>query len=560
MRLLSLFFPLPREKVYPSVARAKEQHWLWWLAVLLLAIPGLWPFFAEGLPRSFDGGLHLLRVGLLDHYLRQGVIYPRWAPDLLLGYGYPLFSYYAPGSYYLVELFHLGGLSYYWAFTLACIVVILGGGLGMWQWAEDLFGREQRWATLVAATAYLYTPYLYMNIYSSGALPAASAQALLPWVFWSTRRLVRDPAPQRYLVPVALGVGSLILTHNITTLFLAPVLGGYLLLAWITNRRDGQHMAWVVSSFLAAIGIGLFFWLPVLFERHYLADSLQTISKNLWLPHSFWTWENFLNWRFFYEYTSVRPIALGLVQVLLAFGGVILGWRARRLPTWEWSYWAAVALLLNALIGQWARPLWLNNEILSVTQFPWRLLSLSSLPMALFAGGILLRLRPGWRAGLGAVALLTLIIAAHRPQLGWKDVFSEPETTISLPVFAQTEVEKGILEGGEGNSSIQEFRPKWANPILVLDPAAAAGPAGAQPSLQVQIQEAGPYQLQVRYHSDSATFLRFTTFYFPGWQAQIDAQTPLTPYPDTNLGLLTVAAPAGDHLIKLTWTGTTLQH
>ena len=102
-----------------------------WLLVPLLAAPALLPFYTQGLTRSFDGGLHLLRISLLDRYIRQGMLYPRWAPELLLGHGYPVFGYYAPASYYLVESLHLLGLSIQQAFVaiLALMVSTAGGGV-----------------------------------------------------------------------------------------------------------------------------------------------------------------------------------------------------------------------------------------------------------------------------------------------------------------------------------------------------------------------------------------------------------------------------------------------
>src|SRR5687768_2543607 len=90
-----------------------------WILLLPLALPALWPFYSEGLPRSFDGGLHLLRLALLDRSMAAGMLLPRWSPELLLGFGYPLFNFYAPGAYYVAELFQLGGLSAYWAFIAA---------------------------------------------------------------------------------------------------------------------------------------------------------------------------------------------------------------------------------------------------------------------------------------------------------------------------------------------------------------------------------------------------------------------------------------------------------
>lgn len=82
-----------------DVLQAVSVAWRWlgdrlWLALFVLAIPALWPFYQEGLPRSFDGGLHLLRLGVLDELIRQGTLYPRRVPGLMLGYGYPVFNFY----------------------------------------------------------------------------------------------------------------------------------------------------------------------------------------------------------------------------------------------------------------------------------------------------------------------------------------------------------------------------------------------------------------------------------------------------------------------------------
>ena len=101
-----------------------------WLLLVPLAIPAFTPFLTEGLPRSFDGGTHLLRIGRLDEHLRSGALFPRWIPELLLGNGYPVFNYYAPSTYYLVELFHLVGLDLYYAFILSFCVLVLVGAVG----------------------------------------------------------------------------------------------------------------------------------------------------------------------------------------------------------------------------------------------------------------------------------------------------------------------------------------------------------------------------------------------------------------------------------------------
>ena len=50
---------------------------------------------------------------LLDEHLQRGMLFPRWAPELVLGYGYPVLNFYGPAAYYLAEAWHLLGLGYY---------------------------------------------------------------------------------------------------------------------------------------------------------------------------------------------------------------------------------------------------------------------------------------------------------------------------------------------------------------------------------------------------------------------------------------------------------------
>ncbi len=536
----------------PLVWLALFPQLLWdrlWLLVPVLSIPALLPFYTEGLPRSYDGGLHLLRISLLDRYIRQGILFPRWAPDLLLGQGYPVFSFYAPGTYYLVEAFHLLGLDFYNAFIATFALLIIGAGIGMYLFARDLFGPEHPGAALVAAVAYLYGPYLLTNVFIRGAIAEAGAQALLPWIFWGMRRLLHAQRPARYVVPVALGIAALALTHTISLLFVPPVLLGFIAIHW-WDKRSWPTIRWTIVTVLLSMGISAFFWLPLLWERQYLADTAYVIAQTIWLPGSVWMWDNFLDRGWTFTHTFERPIRLGLVQAILAVLGFLVGWRRQR----EWIYFGIVALVTSGLMSAWALPLWLNSDILSVAQFTWRLLSILSLPLALFVGGLVWRARSQWSATLLTVGLILLLIWAHKPRLQWMDVFADEAVDLSLPVFLQVEVDKDILDGGTSNSSIQEFRPRWADETLELEM-----PDQTVAALDITNLAANAFGLAAQITTPSPTSLRFQQYYFPGWQLLLDGQTALTTYPSTNLGLLTVDLPAGTHTFQLHWQGTDLQ-
>lgn len=523
--------------------------WLPWLLLCGLAIPVFWPFYREGLPRTFDGGLHLLRLGLLDDLLRKGAIYPRWVPDELLGFGYPLFGYYAPASYYLAEALHLLGLSFYAAFVVAFILMMIAACAGMARLAWDVFGGRP-WPTVIAALAYLYTPYLLTNTYIRGALAEVAAQALLPWILWSARRIIYAPRPLTAIFPLAFSLAALAVTHNITLLFTPPLLLGYLATLWLARGRPRATVIPIALALTLAMGFSAFFWLPLLLERDFIADTGFEIARDIWLPGSAWTPANFLDTGWTYEHTFARPIRLGLVQATLAAGGAVL---ARRRDA-EWLFWIAVSLVTGLLMTVWALPLWQASDFLTLAQFTWRLLSVHSLALALLTGGLLT-----WRLDrrllpLTGLVVMLLIVHSARPRLAWMDVFAAESLDVNQPALAQTEVDKGVLDGGEGNSSIQEFRPRWASESLELDTI----PETTAPS-RLHIDQAGSFAVIAQVETAEPTPFRFATFYFPGWRAWLN-DTPIPTYPSTDLGLLTVDLPAGQHRLEVRWQGTTLQH
>ena len=544
--------PLPA-----AAGRLEDRHWsngLLLLVALLLAVPALLPFFVEGLPRSFDGGTHLLRIGRLIDQIRSGTLFPRWTPELSLGYGYPVFSYYAPATYYLVAALHGLGLSIYHAFVAAFIGLMLVGALGLYRWGCALFGGNRR-AALVAAVAYLYSPYLLTNVYIRGAIAEVGALALLPWIFWSARGLMTATRPERYLLPLVLSLGGLAVTHNITLLFTPPVLLGYLAVLWLTGDRRPRRLAWVAGGLLLAAAVSAFFWLPLIAERTFLSDRAYLIARTVWLPRSMWTWSNFLDAGLQFTHTFARPIRFGLVQLGLAGLGLLLAGRRDA----EWLYLAAVALGLALFGGVWALPLWTGNDILPIAQFPWRLLSIISLSLALLTGGVaagMSRLLPNqWTQRALTPLLLLFIIWTHQPRLAWMDLFAAASMDLSAPVAVQLEADSGMESGAAGTSLVHEYRPRWADLTLTLDPATVTD----APTPTVRPLTGNLTDLRVAVSSVAPTTLRFHTFYFPGWTAQLDDAQKLPLYPSTNLGLLTVDLPRGDHVLSVTWTGTGLQ-
>ena len=553
-------------------ARRAYLNLLHWFFLALLAIPALWPLYTTGLPARFDRGLHLMRLAWLDQHIRQGTLFPRWVPEMMLGRGYPIFNFYGAGIYYLTELFHLLGLNLSDASVAALTLLVLIAGAGMYLFTRDLFGDTDQaaWGSLVAAIAYIYAPYfLTVNIYQRGAIAEATAQALIPWVLWSVRRLFtrQDTEPQaaaHWATVLALLLAALVFSHTLMLLIFPPMLAGYVLILWLQQgQMQSAHawrtLGWAVVGLVAAIAITAFFWLPLILERDNLSKLAYNIVRGAMIPRSTWTWETFVAKEWLYTY--VRPPRIGLVQLLLGALGALVMLARRR--TWENGYFLFIAIVTGLLVGSVARPLWEQSEILLSIQSPWRLLTLISLVLAIFTGTIVAYL-PFKQISRVLTPLLALLLISgitytNLPRLAGLPFFSRTDTELSPPMLAQLEYEQGVETGGEGSTFVQEFRPVWASrSLLYTDPADLS-----VPSFELQPTYGNAYTLALNVTLDAAQGesapLRFNQFYFPGWEVRLDDGTQLPAYPSTNIGLLTVDVPAGRHHLTLAWVGTQVQ-
>ncbi|MCZ7673392.1 MAG: glycosyltransferase family 39 protein [Chloroflexi bacterium] len=184
----------------------------------------------------------LLRLTQLDHLLRQGVFFSRWAPDMAQGYGFPFFNFYAPLSYYLAEAVGLlaGNLNLGMRITFALSVYL--AGLMAYRLSRDHFSRP---AALVTAVAYMYAPYFAYDILFRGNLAESVAWLFLPLSLWTMGRLART-GQNRWLAAAALSYAAVLLTHNVFALIFSPLLGLYGLVAsgegqGVRQRRRNLH-------------------------------------------------------------------------------------------------------------------------------------------------------------------------------------------------------------------------------------------------------------------------------------------------------------------------------
>ena len=244
------------------------QRWLGrvdpgFLVVLAISLVAIWPFVGRAsLPQETDAELHIFRLQELSYLVRGGELYPRWAPNFYHGYGYPIFNYYAPLTYYLglvVEL--MPGLGPVEGVKAVFVLGLLLAALGMYGFVRDNWGRP---AGYVAAAAFIYAPYVqFIDPHARGVLAESFSLGAFPLALWSLDRLRRRPAPWIWIAAI-LAVAAVILSHNLMALLFFV-----LLLAWAvwqvgalarwrvgTYWRVDLHVLLVTSSSWPRSGIG----------------------------------------------------------------------------------------------------------------------------------------------------------------------------------------------------------------------------------------------------------------------------------------------------------------
>jgi hypothetical protein len=540
------------------------------LAVAVLSLTAIHPSTFGSLPDSPDGQLHLYRLVAFDHAVRQGDLWPRYAPGALFGYGAPIFNFYSPLTLYPMEALHLLGLGFLDALLVGTILYTLLGALGAYRLGDSWGGPL---AGVVTAAAYTYAPYVLYDWPRRGAVAEYAALMLLPWLLWAFRRLTFQGRRRDFILAAGL-FAALILTHNITALVGAGLIAIYGLFLWWHSDDPPQAFVRLALALVFGVGLAAFFWLPALIETRYVfIERVSTAVSSLDFHNNFQPLADTLAPPLTADLTQLHPPVrrtLGYPQIGLALISLGLTGLAGRLGIEieerdRRHAWVLIGLLIGLLFltTRASTPLWEALPLAHYIQFPWRLLGPASLCLALLAGlgaAWLSRLIPwDWLRGVGGGLCALLVIGWALP---WLYGLYLPDP----PAGAIRDVQDFERRTGWlAMTAAGEYVPRWMRELPDTDRLAGLyAQADVIPRLQpndsVTLEEATWRAMGAALTldaEDDAT-LAFDWTYYPGWWAALDGERiPVEPTsPD---GLLEVAVPAGEHTLVIGFRPTALR-
>ncbi len=548
------------------------------LVVLAVSLLAIYTFLSRsGLPQVTDAELHIYRLAELSRLFRAGEFFPRWAPNFYYGYGYPIFNYYAPLTYYLgLGIDFMPVLGPVAAVKGLFIIGLLGAGLGIYGYVRDIWGRA---AGVVAAATYVYSPYMvYIDPQARGDLAEAFSFAVFPMALWAMDRLRRQPNSWNWIASSTL-IAALILTHNL----MAMVFVG-LLLSWAiwqeivrgaarsTGERNGRLgrilRIRLFLALLAGIGMAAVFWLVVALEQDAVnLSSLIGDGGHFDYRNHFLTIKELLSGSLLLDWGASEPeyvMNLGIGQWLLAVLGVITIISGRARSRNQALYYIIAGLLLLSLMLSLSTPIWNSIPLFPFLQFPWRFLGPLAAIIAILAGvgiGTLVDVLPS-KVGLwipaAAVALIILLALPLVQVPPWPSEFG--------PTTARGVLAEELAGRWLGTTSTADFVPATVETLpkpekslleAIFDnrPIDRVNRVTLPEGTSVTFEEITPLYTIYKSESDRDFFLRLFLFDFPGWETRIDGDLVETAVGRPE-GFIVIPVPEGNHVIEVEFQNT----
>lgn len=531
----------------------RELGMLW----ILIGLMAWWEGLNQpGLPLEGDAPLHAYRALEMIRMWRAGVLYPRWAPDLAGGIGYPLFIFHAPLFPWSVAVLSLAfGLSLEQAVKTTLMIATLAGSLGVYSLA-----RRWRLSPAAAMTASLAFGYMPFQLQQSN-YPQYFAITLLPWLLIGVDGALRRGgfARRGFLALVTALLG---LSHNLTAWMGYLLAFSYALLLGFVVGFDRKR--WLKMLVAVALGMGM--------ASPYLGPSIIEIPHVHLERARTGVYEVVHHFRSLPQLLQLPPLrderwgnrplilTIGLHQALLALPSLVyaLPWRRRAMrikALWGWG----IGLLLVFLMTPLSRPLWAILPGLSYVQFPWRWLGPTGLIVALLIGLSVETVKPSlrWPAAFAASLFLILGTLGFVYDGGSRLPFTRATLT-DLHRYEREQLYPGLTATGE-------LFPKWVEgwPELFPD-MLRAYERGEEPdrldrtSLPVEATvrtlHLGPLDQSWEIDVPYRTPIRLGVLGYPGWMVTVDGQ-PAPMWVEARAGWLWSEIPAGTHRVRLWFPG-----
>ncbi len=527
--------------------------------IIIFAILASLPLFHSGFYPMHDDE-QIARLFDLNQALITGQFPPRIAPNLGFGYGYPFFNFYPSFAYYVGEIFHLIGFGYILSTKLMLFTGFLLAAYFIYLLSKEFFGKS---GGIIAAAAYTFAPYRAVDIYVRGAYAEFFSFVFLPLIFWSTYKLEKTNK-STFIVPVALSVGFLILSHNLIALMSMPFIAIWLAYLLLRSSDRGKFFLRSAVGFILGFGLSAFFWLPSYLEMNYtlvriLTSELANYNLHFVCIHqlfnSAWGYGGSIpdcHDGLSFEVGKVHLAASALAIILVGIYSFKKKIDAKHLIILLFFGMLAASMFLTTreskIIWDALPPLW-------YVQFPWRFLAFSTLFSSIIAGSIVLFFK-----GRNARLTITVFLVAAFILFNISDF--KPEKFINASDNDYTNIQKIrwdtsslAYEYVPGKIKTKKSKDNTTVVDITKNEIKSSPYQVIEGEIAVNVVEDLPQEKIFYVSSKSGGVLRLSSFAFPGWEVLIDNKK-ISYTANNKLLLIDIVIPEGQHTVRSEFRNT----
>lgn len=518
------------------------------LFVLLILI-ALLPLISMLRPGSYESGdlsEHVKISMMFFNELSQGSIVPSWTDLGCSGYGCPIFSFQYILPYYLVSFFHVVGFSFVDSVKLLLGTSFIASGLAMYFWVKDEFGDQ---TGFIAAIFYLFAPYHLVDLHFRNAIGEMLAFAVMPLCFLFTKRNITNFKP-KWIVLNAFAISALILSHLVATLITLPFLVIYgLIVLTKVKQKKLFRLLHLSSSFVLALLLTAFYWLPIALEGKYI----------YWGLHSAVSWFPLYDLLFSpWKYGLLFQGPEGQISHLIGYSHLIIIILAiyiihsNKIKTKKnkilLCFFLIVFLISTFMILPISKPLWEVTPLIKSFQFSYRLLIFNVLCSSIIAG-ILLKDVSNKRV-LMLICSLTILITI----LNWGNRRAVADLNDNLLKNETLNIDTNAspLTGPiwmENNPIYGQKRILEENKMEII-----SGKASITKLMNISTQR------EYLIYSLTPLLLKENTFYYPGWKVYANnKEIPIIYTDKNNPGIIMFKLKPGFYKIDIKFTDTLIR-
>jgi hypothetical protein len=555
-----------------------------WLLALVISLAAslliVAPFFWFGSASGHDFEFHVASWLDVAGQWKEGIVFPRWTEWANHGFGEPRFIFYPPLSWLLGPL-----LSFLvpWSYVPVAFIVVVQtfAGISAFAFARRILPER---AALFGAACYVANPNALLITYMRSDYAELLASAFFPLLLWAALELggvleSRDASRRR-----AASFFSVVFAAVWLSNAPAGVMVSYsavLLFAWMAfSEQCWKPLVRGAGGMALGLGLAAFYLAPAAYEQRWVNIG-QALSSGLLPSQNFlYTAINDPEHTLFNWIASTTAIVMVVVAAVASLAGRCRvgstggaeprpyrgqqaagqqgatgreGAAGRQNAKYDdrsagEQVWRALLLVVAVATAMMLRPtaiLWAVLPKLRFVQFPWRWMSILSVPFAYFLAAAVVKRRFRWIC-IGSMLVVLTVMAIFFVRATWWD--SDDVSTLRAGIAA-----------GIGFDGVDEYDPVGDDhynlpakerPARILADSSSAG-AGA--TILVERWTATEKKLRITSGGPARVALRLLNY--PAWRVEVNG-SQIAPDSAADSGQMILELPAGESRVTAQFVRT----